>query len=531
MFFRRIRRYLSETLENDEWLTDRKADSSFSLLSPKRHLYAEEYDLKKLEDVQLESVGGEPPRLLKGLDKIIREDGIFPADQFPEDLRHAPPISDEVYSRIQSYKKPSVDPALYQTTLKCGAKYLTGSSSLTEALQQIYYSISNFKSPDVTGLGMNYDHLNMNYMSAYRKPTTFFLKKLPGNIYAIDSDKGPVINQELKVLLQGGLIMESKFTMPPDLFARICDLSTPLSPQDQDLISNFSKAYKFRKIGNILVRSQIDTGAIDENGNPFVFEIKTRACAPIRYDLENYQNYLDYKIDRRNGLYSSYEREYFDLVRSILLKYFFQIKIGRMDGAFMAYHNTYEIFGFEYLKLQEIEKRLFGSPEISEQILKICIAMFQDIIDEVIEKFPDDEYIKVGLFANYRSDELMITIEAHEKEFEYPSNPDVVKYIKDEVDFYNGFFPGKTAYTICRRIFPYINGILQREPVFLESGDKLTFKQIRYNKGLMKFQDYMYFLHHAYKLDSLTYHKEFIGIWKKYNDFHIYRKPIYRNLE
>jgi hypothetical protein len=125
----------------------------------------------------------------------------------------------------------------------------------------------------------------------------------------------------------------------------------------------------------------------------------------------------------------------------------------------------------------------------------------------------------------------MVTVETHEKEMIYPTDPNILKYLNDEVDYYNGFYPGKSAYVFCRRIFPYINGILQREPVFLEHGDKLTFRQIKYNKGMMRFQDYMYFLHHAYKLESMTYHKDFIGIWKKYNDFHIYRKPIYRHSE
>ena len=31
-----------------------------------------------------------------------------------------------------------------------------------------------------------------------------------------------------------------------------------------------------------------------------------------------------------------------------------------MDGAFIAYHNTKEIFGFEYVKTKEIEARIFG---------------------------------------------------------------------------------------------------------------------------------------------------------------------------
>ncbi len=32
-----------------------------------------------------------------------------------------------------------------------------------------------------------------------------------------------------------------------------------------------------------------------------------------------------------------------------------------MDGAFVAFHNTREMFGFEYIKSYEIERRVFGS--------------------------------------------------------------------------------------------------------------------------------------------------------------------------
>ena len=32
-----------------------------------------------------------------------------------------------------------------------------------------------------------------------------------------------------------------------------------------------------------------------------------------------------------------------------------------MDGAFISYQNTKETFGFEYVKTDEIEKRIFGT--------------------------------------------------------------------------------------------------------------------------------------------------------------------------
>jgi len=114
------------------------------------------------------------------------------------------------------------------------------------------------------------------------------------------------------------------------------------------------------KVGKMLLRSQIDTQGEDEHGNPIVFELKTRATAPLRYDIINYVDYLDYHILKYKGLYGSFERELYDLVRGGFLKYIMQMKIGQMQGAAIAYHNTQKIFGFEYIKLEEMEKRVFG---------------------------------------------------------------------------------------------------------------------------------------------------------------------------
>lgn len=54
-----------------------------------------------------------------------------------------------------------------------------------------------------------------------------------------------------------------------------------------------------------------------------MFEIKTRAVCPIRYDLDNYQDHLDYRITNKFGIHSSFEREYYDLIRGAMLKYSF----------------------------------------------------------------------------------------------------------------------------------------------------------------------------------------------------------------
>ena len=92
--------------------------------------------------------------------------------------------------------------------------------------------------------------------------------------------------------------------------------------------------------GKLFLRSQIDAAGVDEDGNPIVFEVKTRASAPLRYDIMNYIDFLDYKIVKYKGQHSSFEREFYDLIRGGLLKYIMQMKIGQMQGAAIAYHNT-----------------------------------------------------------------------------------------------------------------------------------------------------------------------------------------------
>ena len=53
------------------------------------------------------------------------------------------------------------------------------------------------------------------------------------------------------------------------------------------------------------------------------------------------------------------------------MKYGLQAKIGRMDGVIVAYHNTVEIFGFQYIPLEDMERCIYGGPK--------SMSVFKDI--------------------------------------------------------------------------------------------------------------------------------------------------------
>ncbi|KAJ4482211.1 mitochondrial protein Pet127-domain-containing protein [Lentinula aciculospora] len=85
----------------------------------------------------------------------------------------------------------------------------------------------------------------------------------------------------------------------------------------------------------------------------------------------------------------SFEREYFDLIRSAFLKYQFQVRIGDMDGVFVAYHNTARMFGFQYIPLEEMDQRLFGvAPGVGDRVFQKCMETLELVSDEIITCFP-----------------------------------------------------------------------------------------------------------------------------------------------
>jgi len=59
-----------------------------------------------------------------------------------------------------------------------------------------------------------------------------------------------------------------------------------------------------------------------------------------------------------------------------------------MDGVFVAYHNTDEIFGFQYIPIEEMDKRLFGH-SAGHRIFNKCIGLLDAIYAEITTYFPE----------------------------------------------------------------------------------------------------------------------------------------------
>lgn len=60
-----------------------------------------------------------------------------------------------------------------------------------------------------------------------------------------------------------------------------------------------------------------------------------------------------------------------------------------MDGIFLAYHNTARLFGFQYVPLEDMEDRIYGSKSRGDRVFHKCVGLLERVVEEVVACFPD----------------------------------------------------------------------------------------------------------------------------------------------
>jgi len=191
-----------------------------------------------------------------------------------------------------------------------------------------------------------------------------------------------------------GKIMEKQLTLSESDFRK--HLIGNSDELIRDKVSEKPEAFHFATASKFMLRAQLD--CYDTRLPKGSFDLKTRADLAIRMDQENYKENLGYKLRKNHGLFESFEREYFDMIRSAFLKYSLQVRIGNMDGIFVAYHNTDEIFGFQYIPLEQMDDHLFGGSVLADQTFANSLLMLEKLLDRITADFPEKDF-KLTLHA------------------------------------------------------------------------------------------------------------------------------------
>ncbi|KAF9171322.1 hypothetical protein BGX21_002861 [Mortierella sp. AD011] len=287
------------------------------------------------------------------------------------------------YDALPAYKTSSLDPALFNVAKAHKRKYMGSTSSMTSVLSQFYYLISGWKPLKTNHLSEAFSSQPKGFTRLSRAPSTIQLVYKGQGIYAVDADK---TFDSSTVLMQLGKSMEKMLTSTPKEFARFTKAN---SWQVTKAEREQPEAFNYIAVDKFLLRSQLDCEDPRLPGK--TFDLKTRAAVAIRLDVHNYELNQGYQLRKAHGYLESFEREYYDMMRSAFLKYSLQVRIGQMDGIFVAFHNTARIFGFQYISLDEMDSRLFGTSVMGDESFKNQLRLLNRTLDEITTKYPEQD--------------------------------------------------------------------------------------------------------------------------------------------
>lgn len=322
---------------------------------------------------------------------------------FPTWLENIPDVKDFAFERVTGFIRSSADNDLRTLAQRESRQYTGSTSSLTGILSHMYFLISGFREVNTGMLSRNFQKEPATFTLGQRMPTTVNMMYKDG-IYSFDSQSSDL--SEKNVLTWMGTMLEKFLTAPKEEFERCLRSAPPLA---EDEIDTRREAYRYSKSDRFVMRSQLD-GVDKRLPGTGVFDIKTRAAIPIRMDLLNYEENSGYLIRTLQGPIESFEKEYYDLIRSAFLKYSFQVRIGNMDGVMVAYHNTARLFGFQYVSLDEMDTCIFGEAGRGDRVFQKCVRLMEELADEITRVYPEQS-VKCTLETQESGDKLSAWIE------------------------------------------------------------------------------------------------------------------------
>ncbi|QYS94700.1 hypothetical protein H0G86_002026 [Trichoderma simmonsii] len=329
------------------------------------------------------------PQLSHNLDRVLFNPGVYHMQDgrsrvfnFDPYLASIMPVKEFDFDALRSYVTSSKDVKLRQLSAAHGMKYCGSTSSMTSILSHFHFLLSAWRKPNFAFLSRSIEPESYNFTAISRGPSAAFAHYNDGT-YAFDSDKEYDTENILSLL---GKSMEKLLTLPKDEFEKYrLSRSHQLSEEER----NAQDSFHYTTLGDFMMRSQLDAYDPRLPGSG-MFDLKTRAVVAVRMDVRGYEKGAGYEIQKRFGQWESFEREYYDMIRTVFLKYSLQVRMGRMDGIFVAYHNTQRIFGFQYISLEEMDVALHGTSDrrLGDQEFKTSVALLNEVMNKATQRYP-----------------------------------------------------------------------------------------------------------------------------------------------
>ncbi|KAJ1898423.1 hypothetical protein LPJ66_002762 [Kickxella alabastrina] len=324
------------------------------------------------------------PKLGHGLERVLFSPGVHCLEDphsgvynFDPYIRNITQPAEFDYDKLTPYITSSKDETLMGYARQRRRQFVGSTSSMTHVLSHLYFAIAAGKKPDISSMSMAFADMPTGFTRGMRYPASIALRYHDG-VYAIDADKSFDVGDSILSIL--GKSLEKLLTSTPkefDMYKKMNSWKVKDIPEEN---------YHYVEFDEFVLRSQLDCR--DDRLPRKTFDLKTRGSLAVRMDLQNYEISKGYQIHAMKGRLQSFEREYYDMVRSAFLKYNFQTRIGNMDGIFVAYHNTARMFGFQYISRQEMDRVLFGNEATGNKAFKSVLILLGKLLRTVTDQFP-----------------------------------------------------------------------------------------------------------------------------------------------
>eukprot|EP01094_Clydonella_sp_ATCC50884_P017653 TRINITY_DN3111_c0_g1_i1.p1 TRINITY_DN3111_c0_g1~~TRINITY_DN3111_c0_g1_i1.p1 ORF type:complete len:519 (+),score=152.85 TRINITY_DN3111_c0_g1_i1:107-1558(+) len=384
--------------------------------------------------------------------------------KYIKDARHIHQPDEIAMEHIPPFITSSNDPLLRQYCVEHQCKFRASTSSTTGALSLIYLMLSNYRPPHMECLSADFQNMRDQWTKTMTKSTVLMLRyDAETDTYAVDSESGSA-QPGNQILLTLGKTLERMLTMEREEFEKTLVRAhiTEGTPRPEGW---GVEAYNFWKKGSILLRSQLDCKDESLPGTRKTFDLKTRATVGVRINPEGYKSAQKQQLQSIKGVKNSFEREFYDLGRSALLKYSFQVRIGNMHGVFVAYHNTKELFGFEYISLEEMDRILFGSSFLGQEMFERGMRVYELLLEHVALLKPA-RTTRMTLQPNRNKQLLEVFLETVPNDSGWTEGG---KEAEDEPNPSNEL----SKLVLSVRVFVNNNRLSGRTPLELSPGDKL----------------------------------------------------------
>lgn len=337
------------------------------------------------------------------------------------------------FDHVPVFVPASLDKSLHQLAASRSAKYVSSTSSISPTMSLLYFLLSKGRLLNLRHLSMDFSDELRTFTALSRSPLAVVVRPHGDSVRSILIEK---LDAE-SILSKLGHTLERFLTEHPDDFNKMLlknqkdQLRGGIMAEEEEEGDDGKGFFHYTQCGDMLLRSQID--CMDRRLPRMTFDIKTRATFPIRMDLYNYSQYLDYRLDKQHGLVGSFERELYDMSRSAFLKYNLQARIGGMDGIFVAYHNTVELFGFQYLSREWIDECIFGSQVAGDLAFKLLLSSYSRILEIVLSKVNKDWTARMTWVLSKDYSRLNLFVESFE---DYPTQRNTIMAPADKFEQY-----------------------------------------------------------------------------------------------